>query len=343
MKALSLPWQKAGSSRGSSVNTEIPRRAGPVKRTTAPAPDGDATAREVAGSVRQRLFHLARERREDFQLLLAGYAIERLLYRLSRSPHAAHFILKGAPLFPLWGEGRYRAIRDLDLSGHGGSGIHHVEKTFREICRTEVVDDGLQFLEDTVRAEETLRGPGHSSLRITLKAHVAQAQVDIQVDIRFGDVVARGPQTVELPTLLAFPAPRLRAHSLETFIAEKFQDMVVLGKANGRMGDFYDVWTLAKRFRFEGYALSKAIREIFAGRKTPLPEMVPLGLTPAFYDSPNKKTLWAAFFNTGRLRSEKLGLGEVASFLGAFLMPPILPVPDGKPFHLVWPPSGPWS
>ena len=343
MKAHSLPWQKAGSFLGSSVNTEIQRRAGPVRRTTAPAPDGDATDCGVAVSVRQRLFHLARERREDFQLVLAGYAIERLLYRLSRSAHAGHFILKGAPLFPLWGEGRYRAIRDLDLSGHGDSDIHHAEKTFREICRTVVVDDGLQFLGDTVRAEETLRDAGHSSLRITLKAHVAQAQVDIQVDIRFGDVVARGPQTVELPTLLAFPAPRLRAHSLETFIAEKFQDMVVQGLANDRMGDLYDVWTLAKRFRFEGHVLSRAIRETFAGRKTPLPEMIPLGLSPAFYDSRDKKTLWAAFFNTGRLNSEKLVLGEVASFLGAFLMPPTLPVSDGKPFHLVWPPSGPWS
>ena len=244
MKVHSLPWKKAGSSLDSSLNRpppEIQPPSGPVKRTTAPATDGDAAAREVAVSVRQRLFHLARERREDLQLLLASYAIERLLYRLSCSPHAGHFILKGAPLFPLWGEGRYRAIRDLDLSGHGDRDIHHVEKTFREICRTEVVADGLQFLEDTVRAEETVRDPGHSSLRITLKARIAQARVDIQVDIRFGDVVTRGPQMVELPTILAFPGPRLKAYSLETFIAEKFQAMVVLGMANGRMGDFYDV------------------------------------------------------------------------------------------------------
>ena len=325
MKAHSLLWKRTGPSNGSSLNR--------------PAPE----IQPIAVSVRQRLFHLARERREDFQLILTSYAIERLLYRLSRSPHAAHFILKGAPLFPLWGDGRYRAVRDLDLSGHGDSDVHHVEKTFRELCRTKVGDDGLQFQDDTVRAEETLRDDGHCNLRVTLKARVAMTQVGIQVDIRFGDIVARGPQTVELPTLLAFPSPRLKAYSLETFIAEKFQAMVVQGLAYDRMGDVYDVWTLAKRFRFEGYVLSKAIREIFAGRRTALPEMIPLGLTPAFFDNREKKALWAAFFNMGRLGNEKLGLDEAASFLGAFLMPPTLPVSDGKSFHLTWTPSGPWA
>ena len=55
-----------------------------------------------AASIRQRLLDRARTRGEDFQLVLDRYAVERLLYRLSVSPHRDQFLLKGALLFALW-------------------------------------------------------------------------------------------------------------------------------------------------------------------------------------------------------------------------------------------------
>ncbi len=49
----------------------------------------------MAASARARLTELARKQGEDFQLVLTRYAIERLLYRLTRAAHAAEFVLKG--------------------------------------------------------------------------------------------------------------------------------------------------------------------------------------------------------------------------------------------------------
>lgn len=43
--------------------------------------------KNVPASVRQRLLNLARERKEDFQLVLSRYALERLLHRIGQSPH----------------------------------------------------------------------------------------------------------------------------------------------------------------------------------------------------------------------------------------------------------------
>ena len=62
----------------------------------------------VAASVRQRLFNLARSRNDDFQRILTQYALERLLYRLSQSDHANSFVLKGALLFLLWSDEPHR-------------------------------------------------------------------------------------------------------------------------------------------------------------------------------------------------------------------------------------------
>ena len=52
----------------------------------------------LPASVRERLLNLARERKEDFGLVLTRYGLERFLYRLSVSPHRDSFVLKGALL-----------------------------------------------------------------------------------------------------------------------------------------------------------------------------------------------------------------------------------------------------
>jgi hypothetical protein len=65
-------------------------------------------------------------------------------------------------------------------------------------------------------------------------------------------------------------------------IAEKLEAMVLLGEANSRMKDFYDVWFLSRRFEFDGETLVRAIRATFDRRKTKLPTSVPLALTQEF-------------------------------------------------------------
>jgi hypothetical protein len=42
-------------------------------------------------------------------------------------------------------------------------------------------------------------------------------------------------------------------------IAEKFQALVALGRANSRMKDFYDIWLLSRSFRFDNDRLARAI------------------------------------------------------------------------------------
>ena len=67
------------------------------------------------------------------------------------------------------------------------------------------------------------------------------------MDVGFGDAVTPPPENVEFPTILEFAAPRLRAYRRETVVAERFQAMVMLGIANSRMGDFYDIWLITQR------------------------------------------------------------------------------------------------
>ena len=71
--------------------------------------------KNLAHSVRDRLLKLAKARGEDFNFVLVRYALERLLYRLSKSAHGGEFILKGAMLFTIWSNHPHRATKDLDF------------------------------------------------------------------------------------------------------------------------------------------------------------------------------------------------------------------------------------
>jgi len=54
------------------------------------------SGKNISASVRQRLLNRAHHDDRPFNELLQYYAMERFLYRLSRSAHADRFILKGA-------------------------------------------------------------------------------------------------------------------------------------------------------------------------------------------------------------------------------------------------------
>ena len=105
----------------------------------------------------------------------------------------------------------------------------------------------------------------------------------------------------------------------ETVIAEKFQAMVMLGRANSRMKDLYDIWVLSRCYEFTGDRLARAIAATFERRKTPIPIELPDALTQAFADDPTKQQQWISFVDNVAVQPG--GLGDVISDLATFLMP----------------------
>ena len=299
--------------------------------------------RNLAASVRQRLMNLARAQNEDFQLVLTRYALERLLYRLSQSEHRDVFVLKGAMLFQLWGDQPHRPTRDLDLLGRGDNSIPRFERIFREVCDLAVEEDGLVFNAKSVRGDTIKEDQEYEGLRLNLDCRLENARIPIQIDIGFGDVVTPAATEVTYPVLLDFPAPVLPAYSRESVVAEKFQAMVMLGIANSRMKDFYDLWVLARQFEFQGPMLCQAIRATFERRRTPVPAEVPVALSSEFAQDQGKQTQWRAFIGKGKLDTGGAGLDEIVDALRGFLMPAAKAVAAGEVLEMVWPAFGPWQ
>jgi Nucleotidyl transferase AbiEii toxin, Type IV TA system len=97
--------------------------------------------------------------------LLTRFALERLLYRLSISPHRERLLLKGALLFDLWFDEPHRPTRDADFLGFGPADLPTLTATFREICAIDI-DDGIAFDPTSVNAQEIRKDANYAGIRM---------------------------------------------------------------------------------------------------------------------------------------------------------------------------------
>jgi Nucleotidyl transferase AbiEii toxin, Type IV TA system len=257
--------------------------------------------RNLAASVRARLKLRADATQQEFNLTLTHYGLERLLYRLSISDHAPNFLLKGALLFSLWYDQPHRPTRDADLLGFGSDDITSVVTTFHEICQISV-EDGVVFDTASIKGTTIRKETGYGGVRIDLLAHLDGARIALQVDIGFGDAVTPAPESISYPVLLDdLPAPQLRAYPKYTVVAEKFHAICLLGMANTRMKDYFDLEILLSEGVLDAEQLKRAIKATFKRRKTSLPMALPAGLSDAFATDTIKQTQWMAFLKKNRL------------------------------------------
>lgn len=268
-------------------------------------------------SIRQRLLDRARARGQDFQLVLDRFAVERLLYRLSISPHRDHFLLKGALLFALWFDHPHRPTRDADLLGFGTPDADRLATVLAELCAIES-DDGLTFDAGSITVEPIREEAAYEGLRVRLLAFLGSARCHVQWDVGFGDAVTPAPADVEFPVLLeGMPVPSLRVYPRETVFAEKLEAIATLGIANSRMKDYFDLLALLREGAMDPAVLALAIRATFQRRASALPDGVPFGLTDAFASDAQKQSQWTAFLRRNRLEAPELAtvVAEVREFV----------------------------
>ena len=291
----------------------------------------------LSASILARLLVLAKQRGDDYSLVLNRFAMERLLARVSMSPHAERFLLKGALLFSLWYDAPHRPTQDADLLGFGPDDEANLIATFREIAAFEL-SDGIVFSPGSVKAQAIREDNTYGGTRLKLEARIGSARCVLQVDVGFGDAVTPEPHTLAYPTLLSdFQAPTLRVYPVYTVIAEKYQPMVMLGQTNSRMKDFYDLAVLARRTQLEGATLAAAIAATFERRQTALPAERPLALTRQFSDDPAKARQWQAFLSRNRI--EAAGLGDTVALLDKLSWPPTQVAAAGGQATATWRPE----
>ena len=280
------------------------------------------TPRNVAASVHRKLYNLGKKQGGNFQLLSIRYATERLLYRMSVSPHAHKFILKGALLFVTWSDNTYRSTRDVDLLALGETDAESMRNIIESVATQPVEEeDGIFFDTKSIRMDEIREMDIYQGLRIRLKAFLGKMVIPVQMDLGFGDVVIPEPDFITYPALLNFPAPRIKAYPPETVIAEKVQTIVALGMANSRMKDYYDLFVIFQQFPIDRENLSRAIQATFERRETAIPRQIPVGLSFEFAADSDKQNQWSQFLRRYDFQDPAGSLSAVIRLLQEKIVP----------------------
>jgi len=294
-------------------------------------------------SILARLKNEAQASGRPFVELLELFAVERFLHRLGRSEHREHFVLKGALLLRRWLGVDSRPTRDIDLLAPVGLDAERLREVLAEILRIDVEKDGIDFDPDSIavapiRAESQVLG-----LRAKFDARLWRTRLRYQVDVGIGDSLFPPAEDMVPGGLLGLPMASVRAYTPYTTVAEKLEAVVVLGNANSRIKDYYDLAILPRALAFDGSTLAESIRRTFARRSTPIPHEPPEGLDDAFAREPLNAGRWRAFLAKGRLKSVSPDLAEILTAIRSFAQPALDAARDERPFRRNWAAGGPWQ
>jgi len=299
------------------------------------------SVKNVSASVRERLLYQAKIGQRPFDELLQYFAMERFLYRWSKSAHASSFILKGALMLRVWHVSDFRSTRDIDMLARGTSNdLESMIAIVKEVIATDVAPDGLVFLSNTVAAERITEEADYEGVRIKFAGMLGNARVTMQTDIGFGDIVYPAPEETQLPSMLDFPQAQLLCYSRESAIAEKLQAMVYLGDANSRMKDFYDIYILSRQFDFKAEELAKAIQLTFSHRATQIPEEIS-SFQQAFIDS--KESQWRAFRRKIDQDHVPESFDDIVTGIASFIVPIVGTLTSHVKINGRWVAPGPWK
>lgn len=273
-----------------------------------------------SASIRARLLNLSKKENIEFQLVIFRFLHERLLYRLSISEFSERFMLKGgAFIYALQGI-KTRPTTDVDLLGlQIANDVDTLCDVFHSICKMES-DDEVHFLAESVHGEIISEQEKYNGVRIFIDAQFDTVRQQLQIDIGFGDVVTPGNLQLEYPILLIdMQIPVVRAYSVETVIAEKFQAMIDLSSFNSRMKDFYDVYKLIIAKEYNPDLLQEAIISTFENRETSYIEEHSL-FNPEFATDSQRQQNWSAFLRKIK-RDKQLTFEEVMKTITKELKP----------------------
>ena len=292
-----------------------------------------------ADSIKTRLKNFAVRSSCTFQEALVYYGLERTIYRISVSPYASHFVLKGGIfLYAIFDRKYERATTDIDLlARHISNSAEEMRAVFRDIFAQDI-NDALVFDLDSIEAEDITEFKEYNGVHVSSVAYLDRTRIPVGIDIGFGDVIYPDAVEMEFPVILDMEAPRVNAYSLESSIAEKLEAIVKNGFLNSRYKDFYDIYVLSEKYPFTFEKLHNAIMETFTNRKTSV-TMDTSAFSEKFINDPMHQTRWNSFLKKKKALipvSINDAMTRIKTFVTPLLAQPSEPGTEWDPYEGCW-------
>ena len=286
-----------------------------------------------ADSVKNRLSNISKATGKTMQELLIMYCLERTLYRLSISSYSNKFVLKGGVLLYALFNGSYaRTTADVDLLAERISNdVEEMYRIFQDILSIKTNDPIIYDLK-TLNVTTITEHKKYHGLNVSVLAFLDRTQINLSVDIGFGDVIYPNKVKMDYPVILDDDNPIIYAYSIYSCIAEKFEAIVSLGYDNSRLKDFYDIYVIVSSFDLNGNELFNAIKETFNHRNTKFDEIIIF--ENDFLDDIRIKR-WNSFIMKKKAMME-LSLKDTINLINKLLIPIVNALTNDEEFNKYW-------
>ncbi len=287
-----------------------------------------------AESIKAKLKNQACIAGRTMQDMLMSYGLERTIYRISVSPYAEKFTLKGGVFLYALFDGTFaRTTTDIDLLADSvHNNVENIKELFAEIFSVDI-QDALYYDLSTLDVRTITEFKEYHGVKVSVMSYLERTRIPISIDIGFGDIVYPERVLMDFPVLLErMERPRIYAYSIASVIAEKFEAIVSLGYVNSRYKDFYDIYMLISKYDFNGNEVKQAIKETFLHRKTDFTDIV--ALEDGFINSV-RKTQWNAFMKKKKTMIF-VDAEMVINLIKEFMVPLIQAICNGKEYDMMW-------
>ena len=203
--------------------------------------DGDKVFRRIQSAARS-----AKDRggpAAPTQEYLIRHVLESFLDRLTRTPHARDFILKGGILLAAYGVRRPTKDADANAASADVTAQHLVD-VVRDIAAV-AVDDGVVFDIDAITVQDIREQAEYPGLRVRVPATIGRWKGVALWDVSTGDPVVPAPRPVTIERILGDPITLL-GYAAETSMAEKGVTILERGITSTRWRDYVDIVALGR-------------------------------------------------------------------------------------------------
>ena len=281
----------------------------------------DNTIKNYGKSIRTKLLNVAKKEDVFYQTILTRYFQERLLFRMSQTKYRSNFYLKGGALMYAYERFAARPTLDIDFLGKNISNEgDSIVAAFKEICSMPYDEDGIIFDIDQITSQNITEFKDYHGIRLSIPVKMDTIAQLLTMDIGFGDVVTPNPIDLDYPILLEhLPGVNIMAYSLETVIAEKMHAIVDLADQSSRMKDYYDLYNILIKEKYDSDTLQEAIENTFENRHTSY-DADNLFFGKDFANNQQMQVRWQAFMRK-ITKSEEVSFNDVVSYLQSQLRP----------------------
>jgi len=278
-----------------------------------------AIMQDTGASILAKLKNKAKASNISYQQCLQLFLQEEFLRRLTKSPYANNFVLKGGLFIYTLTNFQSRATVDIDfLLQHLSNERNKIDEIIAEIISIPTGLNDIVILE-AGKTEPIAIQMKYQGVSTQIVGHIKNVRLPFNIDIGIGDVVFPKPEKRIIKTQLeGYDAPEILTYSLESAIAEKFEAMLQRFELTSRMKDFYDIFYLSQTFDFNGIILQKALSKTLNNRGTHL-GTDSLDKIVQLADDTSIQVRWRYFQKV--MPGSMLSLSEIMQTLNAFLRP----------------------